>query len=229
MSPVRVEFRPRCSIRGARALNSRLWTKPLRGNPVSIASSVCQDNCKSRRLRGIMRSLPMHKIEAGATYHQPPYPRSSRGAPDDATATNNGGIPEVLRTSGRHRKHPRPGAPPQWTAPHTLSGSCQNPLTTCHHSRRNQPLANRILGKRNAACRDALLPLRGAPILCRVNSPPASMLGLPPDDVHRALDWPDGKGKSCWWLSRVRNEAEIFCLDDVRQSFLDSPRRRLLV
>jgi hypothetical protein len=50
------------------------------------------------------------------------------------------------------------------------------PPTSC-----KQPLANRILGKRNAACRDALLPLRGAPILCRVNSPPASTL-LPQGD-----------------------------------------------
>jgi hypothetical protein len=42
------------------------------------------------------------------------------------------------------------------------NSSMWHPPATCHHGGRNQPLANRILGKRNAACRDALLPLRSS-------------------------------------------------------------------
>ena len=80
----------------------------------------------------------------------------------------------------------------------TLSRTCQNALATCHHSGRNQPVQNRILGKRNAACPNALLSVRGSPIPCRVNSPPMSMLGIPrPSGANFPGGWKA-------WLDRFR-------------------------
>jgi hypothetical protein len=66
--------------------------------------------------------------------------------------------------------------------------------THLQHVGRNQPLANRILGKRYTLSPDSLLTFRGPSISGRMNPPPGSMLGLPRVRSVGVSEWGEGVG-----------------------------------
>jgi hypothetical protein len=71
------------------------------------------------------------------------------------------------------------------------------PGVICNMSSQQQPstYGEHILGERNAACSDTLLPLRSSSVPTGVNSPPVSMLGYPLLECRQQLDFGDNSSR----------------------------------